>query len=248
MQKWTYNEVLLALYAYCHVPFNKASNTNPWIVKIAKVINRSPAAVKMKIGNLGVFDPKLKEKGITGLTKTSKIDELVWNDYAGHWDKLAIDAEKILSKSGIGEFQDLISLPEGSEKFSVIKTRINQQFFREVVLTSYNNQCCISGISAPTILEAAHIIGWKENEKLRTDPTNGLCMNPLFHKAYDKFLMTISPDFKIMISNKLLSSVKDDATLKYLKSLQNRQIYLPQRFYPNKDYLNSHYDKFYNVQ
>lgn len=32
-RKWSYEEVVLALYAYCHVPFNKASNNNPWIKK-----------------------------------------------------------------------------------------------------------------------------------------------------------------------------------------------------------------------
>lgn len=52
IRKWTIDEVTLALYAYCHVPFNKANNTNPWIVKIANLISRTPAAVKMKIGIL----------------------------------------------------------------------------------------------------------------------------------------------------------------------------------------------------
>lgn len=129
MRNWDYNEVVLALYAYCHVPFNKASNTNPWIVKIAKVINRTPAAVKMKIGNLGAFDPELKSKGIVGLSKTSHIDEIVWNDYVNNWDKLAYDAEKILSYNGEGLVEDFLDLPLGSEKYVIAKQRINQQFF-----------------------------------------------------------------------------------------------------------------------
>lgn len=244
MRNWTYNEVLLALYAYCHVPFNKASNSHPWIVKIANAINRSPAAVKMKIGNLGTFDLRLKEKGIVGLTKTSKIDNLVWNDYAGNWHKLAYDAEKLLSEQGDSIITDLHTLPIGSEKYYLAKSRINQTFFRSAVLSSYNNQCCISGVSEPSMLEAAHIISWIDNEALRTEPTNGLCLNPLFHRAFDKYLLAISPDLKIHISEKLISSVLEDTTLHYLRSLQGRSILSPSRFPPSLQNLSLHYEQF----
>lgn len=244
MRKWTYNEVLLALYAYCHVPFNKANNTNPWIVKIANVISRSPAAVKMKIGNLGAFDPELKSKGIVGLSKTSHIDAVVWNDYVNKWDKLAYDAEKLLSSTGEGLIKDFNEMPIGSEKYCIAKRRINQQFFRDAVLTSYDCKCCISGITEPSLLEAAHIISWIENEAERTNPQNGLCLNPFFHKAYDNFLLSITADYKIILSEKLLSSVKDSKMYKYLDSIQNRSITLPNRFMPSRNNLNIHHEKY----
>lgn len=244
MRKWTYEEVMLALYAYCHVPFNKANNTNLWIVKIANAIKRSPAAVKMKIGNLGAFDPALKSKGIVGLSKTSHIDEIVWNDYVNKWDKLAYDAEKLLSSIGEGIIENLKELPIGSEKFIIAKRRINQQFFRDAVLTSYDSRCCISGITESSLLEAAHIVSWTESESERTNPQNGLCLNPFFHKAYDKFLLSITADFKIILSDTLLSSVKDDRMYKYLLSIQNREITLPNRFLPSKTNLDIHHDKY----
>lgn len=243
MRKWTYDEVLLALYAYCHVPFNKASNTNPWIVNIANAIDRSPAAVKMKIGNLGVYDPYLKSKGIGGLTKTSKIDELVWNDYYGRWDKLVDDAEKLLTSKGFGTRDDLLDLPVGSEEYCAAKRRINQNFFRDVILTSYR-KCCISGIKEPSLLEAAHIIGWTENESLRTNPSNGLCLSPFFHEAFDKFFITISVDYKIIMSDRLISSVDDEKTLHYLLGLQKQNIILPNRFLPDTQYLSLHNEKY----
>ena len=139
MRKWTYDEVVLALYAYCHVPFNRAYNNNPWIIKIASIIKRTPASVKMKIGNLGAFDPTLKKKGITGLIKTSKIDEEVWNDYYGKWNRLIIDAENIIAQKDISQANEIILLREGTEDFYVAKRRLNQDFFRSCVLSSYNN-------------------------------------------------------------------------------------------------------------
>lgn len=74
-RRWTREEEILALYAYCNVPFNKASNSHPFIVKTAQLISRSPASVKMKIGNFGSFDPRLQALGIAGLTGVSKLDE-----------------------------------------------------------------------------------------------------------------------------------------------------------------------------
>lgn len=244
MRKWTYQEVMLALYAYCHVPFNKARNSHPWIVKIANVIGRSPAAVKMKIGNLGAFDPVLKNKGIVGLSNTSQIDEIVWNDYYGHWDKLTYDAETFLSSNHVGLIENFIDLPIGSEEYRMAKQRINQQFFRDAVLSSYEGKCCISGIIEPSLLEAAHIISWSENEAERTNPQNGLCLNPFFHKAFDHFLMTITTDFKVMISERLMLMTKDTRMSQYLESIQHSSIALPNRFLPDRNNLALHNERF----
>ncbi len=61
----------------------------------------------MKIGNFGAFDPQLKAKGIVGLTGTSKLDEEIWNEYYGHWDKLAYDAEVLIAQKEHKSLEDL---------------------------------------------------------------------------------------------------------------------------------------------
>lgn len=246
VNKWIYKEVVLALYAYCHVPFNKASNNNPWIVKIASIIGRTAAAVKMKIGNLGAFDPTLREKGITGLIKTSKLDAQVWNDYYGKWDKLIIDAENIISQYDISQANEIILLPKGTEAYYKAKHRLSQSFFRSCVLNSYNSKCCVTGITHPNLLEACHIKSWADDESLRTDPSNGLCLNTLLHSAYDNYLMTITPDFKIVFSEKLLSSCLDERLREYFKEKNNKEIFLPNRFYPYESCLRAHYEIFKN--
>lgn len=243
---WTYNEVLLALYAYCQIPFNKASNTNPWIVKIANIIGRTPAAVKMKIGNLGNFDPFLRAKGITGLTSTSKTDETVWNDYFGKWDKLVIDAETIIAKIDPSLSNEIFSVPKNTEAYYTVKRRLTQSFFRLSVLNSYNGRCCVTGISDTRLLEACHIKSWSEDERLRTDPSNGICLNNLLHSAYDNLLMSITTDFKVVFSEMFLESFSDnDHALKDYFFRKNRtEIYLPNRFYPYHHCLKEHYDRF----
>ena len=69
---WTREEEIIVFNLYCKIPFNKSSKFHPEIIKIANLINRTPSAVNMKIGNFGRFDENLKEKNISGLTNGSK--------------------------------------------------------------------------------------------------------------------------------------------------------------------------------
>ena len=87
--------------------------------------------------------------------------------------------------------------------------------------------CCITGISNTALFEACHISGWADDVNNRTNPKNGLCMNVFFHRAYDKHLMAVTPDYTIIVSEQMLSSAKDEAFLSYLLSIQNRSIIMP---------------------
>lgn len=69
-------------------------------------------------------------------------------------------------------------------------------------------------------------------------------MNPLFHRAYDKYLIAITPDCKIIISEQMLSSAKDEMFISYLRSIQGRSIILPEKFSPSVDLLAQHYEQY----
>ena len=83
-----------------------------------------------------------------------------------------------------------------------INVRINQSKFRKGVLENFNSSCCISGISESSLLVASHIIPWADKKETRLDPTNGLCLSPLFDKLFDKGYFTLSNELEITtISN-----------------------------------------------
>ena len=247
---WTHEQTIVVLDLYCKVPFNKATNSNIDIQTVAKMIGRSVNSVKMKIGNFGNFDPELKKSGITGLSGTSKLDEEIWNEYFEHWDKLAYDAKILTAKFSNQNIDELLKgenfkIPEGKEKEVIVRQRINQTFFRNAVLSSYDSKCCVTGLSEPRLLEACHIVDWTEDEANRTNPSNGLCMNPLIHKAYDKFLLSVDADFKIKISERLLENSKADMSLfNYFKGLSGKSITLPTRFFPKREFLEIHHKIF----
>lgn len=250
-RRWTREEEILALFAYCQVPFNKASNVHAWIVRIAKIISRSPASVKMKIGNFGVFDPRLKERGIVGLSGYSRLDEEIWNEFYGRWNVLCEVATELIqryeSQTNIINKIEL-ECPKGIETEQITKRRINQDFFRTSGLSSYNGRCCISGLKSELLLEAAHIIAWKEDPCLRTDPTNGLCLNVLLHRAYDNFLLSITPNYTIEFSECFYAAVDNYELKRFVELKQGTTIFLPDRFMPNQQFLEKHYLRYKATQ
>lgn len=243
---WTREETIIAFNVYCKIPFKNSNKANPIIIKFANIIGRSPSALNMKIGNFGRLDPELKKQGITGLINGSKLEEDIWNEFNGNWDKLAFESEQLIAKfqnkkvEEIGEI-DLTEIPEGKERETIIKARVNQCFFRSAILSSYNSKCCITGLSIPDFLVASHIIPWSKNKENRTNPHNGLCLNSLHDKAFDKGYVTVTPDFKVLVS-KYFDNYSDKKIVNDLfKKYHNQPIILPDKFLPNKDFLDFHY-------
>lgn len=248
--KWTREHEIIVLDLYCRIPFNKANNSNVEIQEMAKLQGRSVNSVKMKIGNFGSFDPELKRLNITGLDGTSRLDEAIWNEYFGHWDKLAYDARVLLAELNNKSIEEIASIdalqiPVGMERERVVKQRINQTFFRTAVLSSYSMRCCITGLAEPRLLEAAHIVSWAADEENRTNPSNGLCMNALMHRAYDRMLISVSPDYTICVSDHLLDDEsRNDRQTDFFHKLNGQSIIKPNRFMPNPDFLAQHYEAY----
>ena len=55
---------------------------------------------------------------------------------------------------------------------------------------------------------SSHIKPWKVSnaQTERTNPSNGLCLNALHDKAFDRGLITIDYDYNIVVSDKLTKS------------------------------------------
>lgn len=75
-------------------------------------------------------------------------------------------------------------------------------------MSNYINGCGITGISIPELLVASHIKFWSKNEKNRLNPSNGICLSATFDKAFDKGLIAIDSDFKVLFSSKLNKYLK----------------------------------------
>lgn len=207
----------------------------------------------MKVGNFGRLDPTLRAQGIVGLRHGAKMEKEVWHEFMANPDEMAIKSEEIIAelkkRHGTDLEKDILKKqPIGEDRKTTTKQRIGQEFFRNVVLSSYNNHCCVSGIGNSELLEACHIIDWSKDKANRTNPQNGLCLNVFFHRAYDKYLFAITPDYEIVISDKLVDNTVDEGSKTYLMELKGKQISLPDHFLPKKEFLEEHYSSYKHNQ
>lgn len=248
---WTRDELILAVNLYCKLPFGKMHKGNQEIIQFANLIGRTPSSIALKLGNFASFDPTLKERGIKGAANASKLDKQIWDEFYNNWDAALLASEKLLANTKHTTIEklnkiDLDNLPtEGKEKERLVKVRVNQSIFRAIVLATYDGHCCITGINNPDLLIASHIAPWSTDEKNRLNPMNGLCLNALHDRAFDKYLITVAAeDYTIRISKKLLIKNPSESILFNFLQLEGKTIQLPDKFLPSKELLKIHNDRF----
>lgn len=244
---WTREELVLAINLYCKLPFGKMHKGTAEIIKFAEMIGRTPSSIALKLGNFASFDPTLKERGIKGASNASKLDKQIWDEFYNNWDAALLASEELLAKTKYSTVEkinkiEIADLPkEGKEKERLVKIRVNQSIFRTVVLATYNNACCITGINNTELLIASHIVPWSKDEKNRLNPMNGLCLNALHDKAFDSGLITISAkDYTIHVSSKLKKKNTPESIEQNFLKLEGKEIKLPDKFLPEKNFLHFH--------
>ncbi len=246
---WSREELVLTFALYCRMSFAKSSSRNPQVIRLAEIIGRTPSAVNLKIGNFGSFDPQLKARGVSGLVNASKADKAMWEEFNGNLPELAAQAFVIENKISGNENIVLPDEPEreGGEIIRPTRQRINQDFFRQTILAAYNGNCCITGINIPQVLVASHIKPWaKCAPKEKLNPRNGLCLNALHDRAFDRGLITITGDFKIKISGEI-RQLKNAAAQKWLGEFDGQKIHLPEKFMPSADFLAWHNHNIFKI-
>jgi putative restriction endonuclease len=102
------------------------------------------------------------------------------------------------------------------------RRRLGQGAFRILVTDTYERQCAITGEHTLPVLQAAHIRPVTQaGEHL---VSNGLLMRSDVHTLFDRGYVTVSPDFKFRVSNRLNEDWNNG---KIYYQLDGRQIHLP---------------------
>jgi hypothetical protein len=247
--RWTKEQLKLAFHLYCQLPFGRLHNRNLEIIKLATLIGRTPSAVAMKLVNFASLDPAIVNSGRSGLGNASSLDKEVWDEFHADWEKLAIESDKLRDRLERGyeqeaiadAFDDDLTLEDftGETKQVLTAQRVKQQFFRRAVLSSYRGRCCMSGLSEQRLLIASHIVPWSKDKANRLNPSNGLCLSAIHDRAFDQGLITLTDDFRIVISEELKR--RDEAFINdVLLPLSGKPIELPERFIPSVDFISHH--------
>lgn len=78
-----------------------------------------------------------------------------------------------------------------------IAQRQGQQAFRNRLLGAYGAQCAVTGTSAVSVLEAAHIARFLGPQSNRTN--NGLLLRADIHTLFDLHQLTVTPDYVVRV-------------------------------------------------
>ncbi|NOU00886.1 MAG: HNH endonuclease [Gallionella sp.] len=241
--RWTKEQVKLAFHLYCQLPYGRIHGRNPEIIALAKVIGRTSDAVAMKMLNIASIDPAITSTGRVGLQGNSALDREVWAEFHSDWERLAVECQlhrQELDKNIVEdvEVENDEFVPEdfAGETRQVLTTqRIKQHFFRRAVLSGYRGRCCMSGLSESRLLIASHIVPWSKDKENRLNPSNGLCLSAIHDRAFDKGLITLTDDFKVIVSDELKR--RDEPFVnEVLLPLSGRMIELPERFAPQAEF------------
>jgi putative restriction endonuclease len=172
---------------------------------------------------------------------------LIWPTYVAEWS--AAELKVRLAFGAPGTAEKARSIPETPERrygLRLVRQRLHQATFREAILAAYGNRCAITGLPEPHLLDAAHIIPDADAERGQPLIQNGLPLSKIHHAAFDANLIGIDPDYRIHVSDALLS-MNDGPMFEYgLKAMAGQLIKLPARNqdYPDKDRLAERFSRF----
>jgi len=246
---WTRDELILALNLYLKLSFGKIDARTPEVIHLASIINRTSNAVSMRLANFSSVDPFHQQRGIKGLSGGKKQVEPIWNEFVNNKEELLFESERILAKfektTINNKYKNILTeamVLNGESKKRFVKTRVNQDVFRRMVLANYEIKCAITGINIPQLLIASHIIPWSKNKAERLNPANGICFSPLYDTAFDKGFIGINTKYEILLSKELESKEGTNYFKKYFAHLATKKLRMPKKYYPKKECIEYHHE------
>jgi putative restriction endonuclease len=138
---------------------------------------------------------------------------------------------------------DGLKQAEGEDVIRSVKTRLNQNVFRRMLMDIYNHSCCITGLNIPQVNRASHIISWADDSSKRLDPSNGLYLSATYDAAFDKNLISLDDDYRIILANDIKDHFTHVSVNEYFVKKEGQVINLPYKYLPNKAYLAQHRSK-----
>lgn len=251
---WTREEVLLAIRLYCKLPYRKLRQTTPEVRELALLLDRTPSAISKRCCNYVQFDP-VESLRVKGFTRAAKLDKTVWAEVSADWEQFAAESAQIEQRLRVKQsaqpepgagaaLPDGVLFPAGVDQEEIQRRRIGQRFFREAILTAYDHRCCVTGIAHDALLVASHIKPWKDSDPAteRTNPRNGLCLSPLYDRAFDAGLMTVDEEYRVVISSAILQSMPEEIGRRHFHCHHGKELALPNRFTPDQQFLQFHRD------
>lgn len=137
------------------------------------------------------------------------------------------------------EIKKLIEQEDEEEIF------LRGSIFKREISKIYNNTCCISGmridaISNISMVDACHIVPFSTSYD--DTITNGIALCPNLHRAFDRGLIAIDNNYKVIVK----SNWNESNSSYMIKQFEGKQILLPknEKYFPSLKNFFSHRKRF----
>lgn len=124
---------------------------------------------------------------------------------------------------------------------------VRSGLFQKIIPKIYNNQCCFTGMRLSStfghsFVDACHIVPFSatQNDKV----TNGIALCPNLHRAFDRGLVGIDENYRVIVSDHIL----EDGQHNYgIGKLHGRSMILPESeiHYPKLEYIGWHIENIF---
>ncbi len=119
--------------------------------------------------------------------------------------------------------------PEMKRRYAerLTRQRLHQPIFRSRVLRAYELRCTICRLGHIPLLDAAHI----RSDAIGGEPVvpNGMAMCKIHHAAYDQHMLSVTPDFRVVVSPTVLREKDGPMLLHGLQEIHAAAVSLPRR-------------------
>lgn len=237
---WSDFEDVACLYLYLKYGRRQLDDADKEVIKLARAIGRTPAAVSYKLGNFRYVDPSSHRRGFEHISKT---DKKIWNAYGDDLESLESIYRLIIS--GRSAAKEVLNrekrIDEGNyyipNSEGIASRRAGQEKIRVNALLLYNGRCAICGMDHPKLLVASHIVPWSVDEKVRGDPRNVILLCSLHDRLFDAGFISLSVDYRVIVS-KALDGYETAKTA--AMSVSGFKLNVPTDYPPKSEYLQHH--------
>jgi len=122
---------------------------------------------------------------------------------------------------------------------------LRSHIFRKNVLKIYDGRCAISGMKLEfgkniTMVDACHIIRFADAQG--DTISNGIALSPTLHRAFDRGLVSVSDDYRVLVHPCLTDHFPDVG----IRQFDRQQLHLPpnSQFYPSPEKFAQHRQRF----
>lgn len=105
-------------------------------------------------------------------------------------------------------FAERLRAVGATEAEAVVRQRVGQDLFREMLLDYWDGRCAVTGLAVPELLRASHAKPWKDaSDAERLDVYNGLLLAVHLDALFDRGLVTFADNGVAMLSPHLSDGV-----------------------------------------